>query len=81
VKLVARRILDDRTIELSFPANPDGKYLLKCGTPAVWEAFSLPDKWRSRLGEGMINGKRCGVTQNIGPSARERRYVNANTAS
>jgi hypothetical protein len=31
VTLVARQILDDRTIELTFPANPDGKYLLKGG--------------------------------------------------
>jgi hypothetical protein len=68
--LVAQQILDDRTIELTFPANPDGKYLLKGGTPAVWNAFGLPDKWCSRLGEGAIRGKRCGVTQNIGPTAR-----------
>jgi hypothetical protein len=66
VTFVAGPILDDRTIELTFPANPDGKYLLKGGTPAVWEAFGLPNKWRSRLGEGIIQGKPCGVTQNIG---------------
>jgi hypothetical protein len=70
VSLVAREILDDRTIELTFPANPDGKYLLKGGTPAVWDAFGLPDKWRSRLGEGLIEGKRCGTTQNISTSSR-----------
>jgi hypothetical protein len=74
VKLVARQILDDRAIELTFPANPDGKYLLKGGTPAVWETFVLPDKRRSRLGEGAINGKRCGVTQNISAAARQRRH-------
>jgi hypothetical protein len=73
VSLVARQILDDRTIELTFPADPDGKYVLKGGTPEVWEAFGLPDRWRSRLGEGVIEGKRCGVTQNIGPAARNRR--------
>ena len=73
VALVAKQILDDRTIELTFPANPDGKYLLKGGTPAVWEKFRLPHKWRSRLGEGLIEGKRCGITQNIGPAARQRR--------
>jgi hypothetical protein len=72
--LLAIAILDDRTIELTFPANPDGKYLLKGGTPAVWEAFALPGKWRSKLGEGLIEGKRCGLTENIGPAARERRY-------
>jgi hypothetical protein len=47
VALVAWQILDGRTIELTFPTNPDGKYLLKGGTPAVWDAFGLPDKWRS----------------------------------
>jgi hypothetical protein len=70
VTLVARQIIDDRTIELTFPANPDAKYLLKGGTKAVWEAFRSPDKWRSKLGEGLIEGKRCGVTQDIGPAAR-----------
>jgi hypothetical protein len=73
VSLVAGQILDDGTVEIAFPTNPDGKYLLKGGTPAVWEAFKLPRKWRSRLGEGVIEGKRCGVTQNIGPAARARR--------
>jgi hypothetical protein len=74
VTLVAGPILDGRTIQLTFPTNPDGKYLLKGGTPAVWGAFGLPEKWRSKLGEGLIEGKRCGVTQNLGPAARERRY-------
>ena len=75
VALVAKQIIDDRTIELTFPANPDGKYLLKGGTPAVWEKFRLPHKWRSRLGEGLIEGKRCGVTQNIGSAARLRALI------
>ena len=73
VALVAKQILDDRTVELTFPANPDGKYFLKGGTPTVWDAFGVPRKWRSKLGEGLIEGKRCGVTQNIGPRACERR--------
>jgi hypothetical protein len=74
VTLVARQIIDDRTIEFTFPANPDGKYLLKGGMRAVWEEFHSPLKWRSKLGEGLIAGKRCGATQNIGPAARERHY-------
>jgi hypothetical protein len=73
VVLVAKQILDDRTIELTFPANPGGKYLLKGGTSAVWDAFRLPDKWRSKLGEDVIEGKRCGITENIGPAVKERR--------
>ena len=70
VALVARHILDDRTVQLTFPSNADGKYLLKGGTKAVWDAFNLPHKWRSKLGEGVIESKRCGTTQNIGPAAR-----------
>ena len=70
VMLVAQQILDCRTIELTFPLRCDGKYLLKGGTPAVWDACGLPLKWRSKLGEGVIEGKRCGVTQNIGQAAR-----------
>ena len=75
ITFVAKQILDDRTFEITFPANPDGKYLLKGGTPAVWEEFRLPDKWRSRLGEGSIDGKRCGITQNVGPAVRQRRSL------
>jgi hypothetical protein len=74
VTLVAGNIIDNRTIELTFPAIPDGKYFLKGGTRAVWDELQLPNRWRSRLGEGLIKGKRCGVTQNIGPAARQRRY-------
>jgi hypothetical protein len=77
VALVGRKILDDRTIKLTFPENCDGKYLLKGGSPAVWETFKVPTKWRSRLGEGVIDGKRCGVTENIGPAARSRRLCAA----
>ena len=73
VTLVAKQIIDDRTLELTFPANPDGKYLLKGGTRAVWAEFRLPQRWRSKLGEGLSEGKRCGVTQNIGPAAQQRR--------
>ena len=81
VSLVAGPILDDRTVEITFPTNPDGKYLLKGGTPAVWGAFGLPNKWRSKLGEGVIDGKRCGVTQNIGFAARSRRLHRAGSVA
>jgi hypothetical protein len=40
-----------------------------CHRP-VWEAYRIPAQWRSKRGEGVIDGKRCGVvTQNIGPAA------------
>ena len=44
VTLVAKQIIDDRTIELTFPANPDGKYFLKGGSLAVWDEFKSPDQ-------------------------------------
>ena len=52
--------------------NPDGKYFLKGGTRVVWDEFQLPNRWRSKLGEGLLDGKRCGATQNLGPAARQR---------
>lgn len=74
-RLVARHgdgIVDDRACHLTFPENPDGKYFLKGATLRVWEEFQVPDKWRSRRGEGEIVGKRCGTTQNIGRAARNQ---------
>ena len=65
VALVGNQIVDDRTVELTFPANPDGKYLLKGGTGP----FGTSSDHHSS-GAGLITGKRCGVTQNIGPAAR-----------
>jgi hypothetical protein len=75
IALVAGHIIDDRAVELTFPANCDGKYFLKGATSAVWEAFGVPAKWRSKLGEGVIDGKRCGFTQNIGPAAQALRKI------
>ena len=50
VGLVGEVVLDDRTITLTFPNNPDGKYLLKAATRAVWNRFNTPDKWLSKRG-------------------------------
>jgi hypothetical protein len=36
----------------------------------VWQAFGVPMSWRKR--QGLIVGKRCGTTENIGPAARQR---------
>lgn len=44
VELVGDDILDDRTIALTFPNNPDGKYFLKGATLAVWDRYNSPDK-------------------------------------
>ena len=47
----------------------DGLYLLKGGGKPVWKLFPRIKKdWRKP--HGIIFGKRCGTTQNIGPAAR-----------
>ena len=60
----------DEVIKLVIHDNPDGKYLIKGGGPKVWKLFRLRNEHR-RL-QGIIHGKRCGTTQNIGPAARRR---------
>jgi hypothetical protein len=65
-----RGITDERVIKLVIHDNPDGKYLIKGGGPKVWKKFRLRKEHR-RL-QGIIHGKRCGTTQNIGPAARRR---------
>ena len=61
---------DERVIKLVIHDNPDGKYLIKGGGPKVWKLFGLRKEHR-RL-QGIIHGKRCGTTQNLGPAARRR---------
>jgi hypothetical protein len=51
-------------------ADPDGKYLIKGGGPAVWDRFRI--RKEQRRSQGIIYGKRCGTTENIGPTARRR---------
>ena len=58
------------TLKLTLPSNPNGIYLLKGGGPGVWHKFGVPRRWRKP--QGFINGKRCGVTENIGTAARTR---------
>ena len=65
-----RGITDDRAIKLVIWPNPDGKYLIKGGDRKVWERFRLRNE-HHRL-QGLISGKRCGATENIGPAARSR---------
>ena len=48
--------------------NPDGKYLIKGGGRKVWKRFRL--RKEHRRSQGIIHGKRCGTTQNIGRAAR-----------
>jgi hypothetical protein len=58
----------DYTIKLTFPRNPNGVYLIKGGGSHVWRKFGVPRCWRKP--QGLIQGKRCGTTENIGAAAR-----------
>jgi hypothetical protein len=58
----------EQAIDLRIHENPDGKYLIKGGGPKVWKRFRLRKEHR-RL-QGIIHGKRCGTTQNIGRARR-----------
>jgi len=63
----------DEVIKLVIHAKPpyaDGKYLIKGGGPKVWKLFRVRKEHR-RL-QGIIHGKRCGTTQNIGRASRHR---------
>ena len=70
VQLHARGMTHERAIDLRIHSNPDGKYLIKGGGPKVWKLFRLRNEHR-RL-QGLIHGKRCGTTENIGARARRR---------
>jgi hypothetical protein len=63
-----RGILHENAVYLRVHPNPDGKYLIKGGGPKVWKLFRLRKEHR-RL-QGIIHGKRCGTTENIGLAAR-----------
>jgi hypothetical protein len=60
----------DEVIKLVIHDNPDGKYLIKGGGPEVWKSFGL--RKEHRRSQGIIHGKRCGTTENIGWAARSR---------
>jgi hypothetical protein len=64
-------ILGEFAVKLVIHADPDGLYLIKGGGPDVWKQFPRIRKdWRE--GQGVIHGKRCGVSQNLAPAARGR---------
>jgi hypothetical protein len=58
----------EEVIKIVIHDNPDGKYLIKGGGPDVWERFGV--RKEDRRSQGIIHGKRCGTTENIGPAAR-----------
>jgi hypothetical protein len=66
--------LDEFAAKLVIWPDPDGLYLIKGGGPKVWRKFPRIRKaWRQP--QGIIHGKRCGTSQNIGRAARERALV------
>jgi len=69
-------ITSRKAVELKLYLNgADGRYLLKGGGREVWEKYRIPTGKGWRRMQGTIRGKRCGVTQNIGPSARLRTLI------
>jgi hypothetical protein len=68
VELHGRGILHENAVDLRVHHNPDGKYLIKGGGPKIWRRFGVQKKDR-RL-QGLIFGKRCGTTENLGLAAR-----------
>ena len=70
IKRHGRSYWAEQMIDLRIHDNPDGKYLIKGGGPKVWKQFNLRKEHR-RL-QGIIHGKRCGTTQNVGRAVRRR---------
>jgi hypothetical protein len=69
VGLHGDRILGEFAVKLVRWPDPDGLYLIKGGGPKVWKLFPRIRKdWRES--QGIIHGKRCGTTQNIGRAQR-----------
>jgi hypothetical protein len=77
MRLVGRHgdgVTHGRAVDLTiYLHGADGRYLLKGGGRVVWEEYRLPSSWRRM--QGRIYGKRCGVTQNLGPAARLRSLI------
>ena len=65
-------ILHENAVDLRFHNDPDGKYLIKGGGPKVWNRFRLTKEHR-RV-QGIIQGKRCGTTENLGPAVRKTSF-------
>ena len=60
----------DCTLKLTFPSNPNGVYLLKGGGQDVWRKYGVTSIWRGP--QGVIMGKRCGTSENLGATARKQ---------
>jgi hypothetical protein len=73
-RLVGRHgdgILGEFAVKLMIWPDPDGLYLIKGGGPKVWKLFPhIRKTWRTA--QGVVHGKRCRTSQNIGRAAREK---------
>jgi hypothetical protein len=82
VRLIDRHgdgILGEFAVRLVIWPDPDGLYLIKGGGPLVWKQFPrIRRDWRTP--QGIIHGKRCGTTQNIGSAARRRAMAQTEVA-
>jgi hypothetical protein len=73
LRLVGRHgdgVMGEFAVKLVLHPYPDGLYLIKGGDRRVWDQFNIRKEWRKS--QGIIHGKRCGGTENIGPAARAR---------
>jgi hypothetical protein len=61
-------ILGEFAVKLTIHPDPDGLYLIKGGNRDTWEQFKIRREWRHS--QGVIHGKRCGTTENIGRARR-----------
>ena len=57
-------------VKLIIHPDPDGLYLIKGGDQEVWDHFNIKKEWRKS--QGIIQGKRCGTTENIGRASHNR---------
>lgn len=72
-RLVARHgggLWGEFAVNLTIHPHADGLYLLKGGNQEVWRQFRIRKEWRES--QGVILGKRCGTTENIGRALRRR---------
>lgn len=72
-------ILGEFAVRLTTWPDPDGLYLIKGGGPKVWRRFPrIRNDWRKS--QGILRGKRCGTSQNIGRAARQREMAQRGVA-
>jgi hypothetical protein len=71
-------VLGEFAVKLTIHRDPDGLYLIKGGNRDVWEKFKIRKEWHQS--QGIIYGKRCGTTENIGRAARQREMAQSEVA-